>query len=93
MTVMGRPFSYPFSTAPEPKTCYSQSEGNRVADQRSSLTLEELRLLIRKKERELSELDLMLADYHAERSRLIRELRKIRARLCDAEEAASSEPI
>jgi ribosomal protein L29 len=64
-----------------------------VADHRSSLTLEELRLLIRKKERELSELDLMLADYHAERSGLIRELRKLRARLCDAEEVASSKPI
>jgi hypothetical protein len=64
-----------------------------VADQRSSLTLEELRLLVRKKERELSELDLMLADYHAERSRLIRELRKLQARLRDTEEAASSEPI
>lgn len=64
-----------------------------MADQRSSLTLEELRLLVRKKERELSELDLMLADYHAERSGLIRELRKLRARLRDAEEVASSEPI
>jgi hypothetical protein len=64
-----------------------------VADQRSSLTLEELRLLVHKKERELSELDLMLADYHAERFGLIRELRKLRARLRDAEEAVSSEPI
>ena len=64
-----------------------------MADQRSSLTLEELRLLIHKKERELSELDLILADYHAERSRLIRELRKLQARLRDTEEAASSEPI
>jgi ribosomal protein L29 len=64
-----------------------------VADQRSSLTLEELRLLIRTKERELSQLDLMLADYHAERSGLIRELRKLQARLRDTEEAASSEPI
>ena len=64
-----------------------------MADQRSSLTLEELRLLVRKKERELSELDLMLADYHAERSRLIRELRKLKARLRETEEAASSEPI
>jgi predicted nucleic acid-binding Zn-ribbon protein len=64
-----------------------------VADQRSSLTLEELRLLIHKKERELSELELMLADYHTERSRVIRELRKLQARLCDAEEAASSESI
>ena len=64
-----------------------------MTEQRSSLTLEELRLLIRKKERELTELDLMLADYHAERSGLIRELRELRARLCDAEEAASSEPI
>ena len=64
-----------------------------MADQRSSLSLEELRLLIRKKERELSELHLMLADYHAERSGLIRELRKLRARLRDADEVVSSEPI
>ena len=64
-----------------------------MTDQRSSLTLEELRLLIRNKERELSELDLMLADYHAEHSQLIHELRTLRARLRDAEEAASSEPI
>ena len=55
-------------------------------------TLEELRHAVRDKERELSELDLMLADYHSERSRFIRELRRLLAQLRDAEEAASSVP-
>ena len=64
-----------------------------MADQSSSSTLEELRRLVRDKERELAELDLMLADYHAERSGLIRELRKLRARLGNAEEVASFEPL
>lgn len=64
-----------------------------MVDQNGSSTLEELRCLVLDKERELAELDLMLADYHAERSHLISELRKLRARLRNAEEAASSEPV
>lgn len=64
-----------------------------MADQTRTSTLEELRRAVRNKERELSELDLMLADYHAEHARLIRELRRLRAQLRDAEESASSTPI
>ena len=55
-----------------------------------SSTLEELRREVRNKESELSELDLMLADYHTERYRLIRELRRLRAQLGDAEGTAAS---
>ncbi len=63
-----------------------------MANQTSTSTPEELRRAIQDKERELSELDLMLADYHAERSRLIRELRRLRAQLRGEEEAASAIP-
>ena len=59
-----------------------------MSDQNKLLTLEELRRAVRDKESELSELDLMLADYHTERSRLIRELRRLRAQLRDAVETA-----
>jgi hypothetical protein len=55
-------------------------------------TLEALRHAVQDKERELSELDLILADYHAEHARLIRELRRLRAQLRDAEEATSLVP-
>jgi uncharacterized coiled-coil protein SlyX len=61
-----------------------------VADQTKTSTLEELHRAVQDKERELTELDLMLADYHTERSRLIRELRRLRAQLRDAEETASA---
>jgi len=61
-----------------------------MADRIRTSTLEELRRAVRDKERELSALDLMLGDYLAERSRLIRELRRLCAKLRDAEEAASS---
>jgi len=59
-----------------------------VFDQNKLLTLEELRRAVRDKANELSELDLILADYHSERSRLIRELRHLRAQLRDADETA-----
>ncbi len=59
-----------------------------MSDQNKQLKLEELRRAVRDKESELSELDLMLADYHTERSRLIRELRRLRAQLRDADETA-----
>jgi len=64
-----------------------------MPDQTRISTLEGLRRAVRDKERELSELDLMLADYHAEHARLIRELRRLRAQLRDSEEAAPSIPI
>jgi uncharacterized coiled-coil protein SlyX len=66
-----------------------------MADQTRASILEELHRAIQDKERDLSELDLMLADYQRERSRLIRELRNLCAQLRDVEEAASSisEPL
>jgi septal ring factor EnvC (AmiA/AmiB activator) len=60
-----------------------------MADRSLSSILEELHRAVRKKESELSELDLILADYHAEHSRLIRELRQLQAQLREAEEAIS----
>jgi len=59
-----------------------------VLDQNKLITAKDLRRAVRDKESELSELDLMLADYHAERSRLIRELRRMRAQLRDADDTA-----
>jgi uncharacterized coiled-coil protein SlyX len=59
-----------------------------VADQTRPARLAALRRAVQDKESELSDLDLMLADYQAEHSGLIRELRRLRARLRDAEEAA-----
>ncbi|MGE5123123.1 MAG: hypothetical protein ACM3H7_01275 [Acidobacteriaceae bacterium] len=52
--------------------------------------LEEIRHAIQDKEHELSELDLILADYQNEYSRLICELRQMRAQLYDEEEKVSS---
>lgn len=48
--------------------------------------LDELRRGVAEKSRQLSELDVMLADYHAERARLIRDLRRLQARLRNVEE-------
>jgi hypothetical protein len=63
-----------------------------VAEPVQSPTLEALGRAVREKERELSELDLILADYHAERCRLIDELRRLRAQQRDAEEPTSPSP-
>jgi hypothetical protein len=60
-----------------------------MANQTRILIIEELNRAIQEKERELSELDLMLADYFTEHFNLIRELRRLRA-LRDKQEAASS---
>ena len=57
-----------------------------MLDRPGQLALETLRHELAEKARQLSELDLMLADYHTERNRLIRELRHIQSRLRDAEE-------
>ena len=66
-----------------------------MADQTMTSTPEELHRAIRNIERELSRLDIVLADCHAERSRLIRKLRQLCAQLGDAKDAASSitEPL
>lgn len=61
-----------------------------MSEQTRPSTLEQLRRAVRDKEGELCELDLMLADYHTERSRLIRELRRLRAQLGDGDETLSS---
>jgi uncharacterized coiled-coil protein SlyX len=55
-----------------------------ISSQVSALT--DLRRDVAETARQLSELDLMLADYHAERLRLIRDLRRLQARLRDLEE-------
>jgi uncharacterized coiled-coil protein SlyX len=63
-----------------------------MADPLKLLALEELRCELAEKSRLLSELDVMLADYQAERNRLIRDLRRLQARLRDVEEQLPSEP-
>lgn len=60
-----------------------------MANQTRILILEELNRAIQEKESELSELDLMLADYLTEHFQLIRELHRLR-KLRDKEEVASS---
>lgn len=57
-----------------------------MAVQSGRSDIEALRDEVTEKSRQLSELDVMLADYHAERTRLIRDLRCMRARLHDLEE-------
>ena len=66
-----------------------------MADQTMTSTPEELHRAIRDIERELSRLDVILADCYAERSRLIRELRRLCAQLRTAKSAAPSicEPV
>jgi uncharacterized coiled-coil protein SlyX len=57
-----------------------------VSDKPSDSAFDELRREVAEKSRQLSELDVMLADYHVERARLIRDLRRLQVRLRDAEE-------
>lgn len=64
-----------------------------MACEAGQLVLDELRRVVAEKSRELSELDLMLADYHAERARLIRSLRRLKARLRNAEEQLRLSPV
>ena len=66
-----------------------------MADQTRTSTPEELHNAIHDIERELSRLDVMLANCYAERSRLIRELRRLCSQLRDAKDAVSSitEPL
>ena len=66
-----------------------------MADQTTTSTPEEIHRAIQDIERKLSRMDVMLADCYAERSRLIRELRRLCAQLRDAKDAASSitEPL
>jgi len=59
-----------------------------MADPITPLILDEIRIAIQEKEHDLSELDLLLTDYHTERLQLIHELRRLQAQLRDSEEAA-----
>ena len=54
-----------------------------MADQPKSSAVEELRRELAEKSRQLSELDVMLADYREERARLIHDLRALQGRLRD----------
>ena len=57
-----------------------------MTDRSEPSAIEALRHAVAEKSNQLSELDLMLADYDAERTRLIHELRDLQAQLRDAEE-------
>jgi len=57
-----------------------------VPDKPLDSALDELRREVAEKSHQLSELDVMLADYHVERARLIRDLRRLQARLRNVEE-------
>lgn len=63
---------------------------NSMADRNEIFKLDGLRRAIQDKEREICELDLMLADYRTEHTQLVRELRRLRAQLRNEEEEASS---
>ena len=63
-----------------------------MADPLKPSVIEELDRELAEKSRQLSELDVMLADYQEERVRLILELRALQARLRDLLEQAGSEP-
>lgn len=54
--------------------------------------IEKLNRELAEKSRQLSELDVMLADYQEERAQLILELRALQARLRDLLEQAAPEP-
>ncbi len=57
-----------------------------MTDLPATSAIEALRRAIAEKSSQLSELDLMLADYDAERAQLIRELRHLQVQLRDTEE-------
>ncbi len=57
-----------------------------------SSAVNEIRRAIRNKEGEISELDLLLNDYLLEHSRLLCELQKLQAQLCEAEDLISHTP-
>ncbi len=61
-----------------------------MADQPISSPVEDLRRELADKSRQLSDLDVMLADYMDEHARLIRELRDLQARLRDSLERGTN---
>ena len=64
-----------------------------MADRSEPSTLEVLRREVAEKSSQLSELELMLADYDVERTRLIHELRQLQVRLRDAEEQSQPDRV
>ena len=63
-----------------------------MADRSEVLVIEEIRRELADKSRQLSELEVLLADYDAERMQLVREIRQLQARLRDAEEQLQLAP-
>ncbi len=63
-----------------------------MADRSEVLAIERIRRELTDKSRQLSELEVLLADYHAERMQLIREIRQLQARLRDATEQSQNGP-
>ena len=59
-----------------------------MVDQPTSVAIEDLRREMAEKSRQLSELEVMMADYQEERVRLIAELRRLQGRLHDLLEQA-----
>ncbi len=64
-----------------------------MADRSEPSALEALRRDVAEKSNQLSELDLMLADYDIERIRLIHELRHLHAQLRNAEEQSHPDRV
>ena len=64
-----------------------------MVDRSESSALEALRRDVAEKSSQLSELDLMLADYDVERTRLIQQLRQLQAQLRDAEEQSKPDLV
>lgn len=60
-----------------------------MADRSKVLAIERIRQELTEKSRQLSELEVLLADYQAERRQLVREIRQLQARLRDAEEQST----
>jgi predicted transcriptional regulator len=57
-----------------------------VTDRSEVSAIEQTRRELADKSRQLSELEVLLSDYHAERVQLVREIRHLQARLRDATE-------
>lgn len=63
-----------------------------MPDKALGSALDDLHREVAEKSRQLSELDVMLADYHAERARLIRALRRLQSQLREAQERVRAVP-
>ena len=63
-----------------------------MADRSDASVIEQIRRELTDKSRQLSELEVLLADYHVERMRLVREIRQLQVRLRDATEQSPNDP-